>query len=356
MECVDVVVIGGGQSGLATARALRQHGIRPVVLEASERAAGSWPQYYDSLTLFSPARYSSLPGLPFGGDPQRYPHRDEVIDYLLRYAGQLDAEIRTGCRVDEVSRHSDGDGGGFWVTLTDGSRLAARAVVAASGGFGRPNRPALPGLESFTGTVLHVAQYRDPKPFAGQRVVVVGAGNSAVQVAAELAGHARVSLASRAPVKWFKQRPLAGKDLHFWLKVTGLDIAPLGRFQRAPATMAVIDDGRCRAAVAAGAPDRRPMFTAVEGSKVIWQDGPAEEVDTIVLATGYRPDLGYLSPLGALDSQGRPRHRDGIARAHPGLAYVGLEWQRSLSSASLRGVGRDAQRIARHLAAHLTRP
>ncbi|WP_307822003.1 hypothetical protein [Streptomyces coffeae] len=82
----------------------------------------------------------------------------------------------------------------------------------------------------------------------------------------------------------------------------------------------------------------------------------AEEVDTIVLATGYRPDLGYLGPLGDLDSQGRPRHRDGIAHAHPGLAYVGLEWQRSLSSASLRGVGRDAQRIARHLAAHLARP
>lgn len=352
MEYVDVAVIGGGQSGLATAHALRQQGLRPVVLEASGQAAGSWPRYYDSLSLFSPARYSSLPGLPFGGDPQQYPHRDEVVDYLLRYSSQLDAEIRTGHRVDAV--HGDGDG--FWVTLTDGSRLAARALVAATGGFGCPNRPALEGLDSFTGTVLHVAQYRDPKPFAGQRVVVVGAGNSAVQVAAELAGHARVSLASRAPVKWFKQRPLAGKDLHFWLQVTGLDIAPLGRFQRTPATMAVIDDGRYRAALAAGAPDRRPMFTAVEGSKVIWQDGLPEEVDTIVLATGYRPDLGYLSPLGALDAQGRPRHRDGIARAYPGLAYVGLEWQRSLSSASLRGVGRDARRIARHLAAHLARP
>ncbi|QLH25321.1 NAD(P)/FAD-dependent oxidoreductase [Streptomyces sp. Rer75] len=352
MEYVDVAVIGGGQSGLAAARALRQHGIRPVVLEASEQAAGSWPRYYDSLTLFSPARYSSLPGLPFGDDPGRYPHRDEVVDYLLRYADRLDAEIRTGHRVHEVRR----DGDGFRVTLTDGSQLGTRAVVAATGGFGRPNQPALEGLESFTGTVLHVAQYRDPKPFAGQRVVVVGAGNSAVQVAAELAGHARVSLASRAPVRWFKQRPLGSKDLHFWLQVTGLDIAPLGRFQRAPATMAVIDDGRYRAALAAGTPDRRPMFAAVEGSKVIWPDGPAEEVDAIVLATGYRPDLGYLGPLGALDAPGRPRHRDGIAHAHPGLAYVGLEWQRSLSSASLRGVGRDAGRIARHLAAHLARP
>ncbi|MCX5501079.1 NAD(P)/FAD-dependent oxidoreductase [Streptomyces sp. NBC_00053] len=349
MEHVDVAVIGGGQSGLAAARALVQHGIAPVVLEASGWAAGSWPRYYDSLTLFSPARYSALPGLRFGGDPQRYPHRDEVVDYLLRYAARLDAGIRTGRRVDQVRS----EGPGFLLTLADGSQLGARAVVAASGGFGCPSRPALPGLESFTGTVLHAAHYRNPEPFAGQRVLVVGGGNSAVQIAAELAGHARVSLASRSAVRWFKQRPLAGRDLHFWLKVTGLDIAPLGRFQRAPATMAVIDDGRYRAALAANEPDQRSMFASVEGSKVLWPDGRAEEVDAIVLATGYRPDVGYLSPLGVLDGHGRPRHRDGIALAHPGLAFVGLEWQRSLSSASLRGVGRDAARIARRLAAHL---
>ncbi|MFF3327450.1 flavin-containing monooxygenase [Streptomyces sp. NPDC002889] len=354
MEHLDVAVIGGGQSGLAAAHALRRRGRTPVVLEASARAAGSWPHYYDSLTLFSPAGYSSLPGLPFGGDPQRYPHRDEVVAYLLRYADQLDAEIRTGRRVSAV-RAEDG---GFLLALEDGSHLAARAVVAATGGFGSPNRPALPGLDSFTGTLLHVTDYRSPEPFAGQRVVVVGAGNSAVQVAAELAARARarVSLASRAPVRWFKQRPLGGMDLHFWLKVTGLDTAPLGRFQRGPATMAVIDDGRYRAALAAGAPDRRPMFTSIEGSKMTWQDGTVEDVDAIVLATGYRPDLGYLAPLDALGVHRGPRHRDGISLTHPGLAYVGLEWQRSLSSASLRGVSRDARRIARRLAAHLAQP
>ncbi|MGW6316431.1 flavin-containing monooxygenase [Streptomyces sp. NPDC055099] len=351
MEQIDVAVIGGGQSGLAAAHALRRQGVRPMVLEASRQAAGSWPHYYDSLTLFSPARYSSLPGLPFGGDPERYPHRDEVVDYLLRYASRLDADIRTGHRVREVRAA----GALFTLTLENGSLLAARAVVAATGGFGRPTLPALPGLDSFTGKVLHVADYRAPRPFAGQRVVVVGAGNSAVQVAAELAAHARVSLASRAPVKWFKQRPLAGRDLHFWLNVTGLDIAPLGRFQKRPATMAVIDDGRYRAALTAGAPDRRPVFASAEGSKVTWQDGTVEDVDTFILATGYRPDLGYLAPLGALDPDGRPLHRDGISLTAPRLAFVGLEWQRSLSSASLRGVGRDAQRVARRLAADLRR-
>lgn len=250
MENFDVVIVGGGQSGLVAAHALRQRGLRPVVLEANEQAAGSWPRYYDSLTLFSPARYSSLPGMPFGGDPDRYPRRDEVVAYLLRYADQLDAEIRTGQRVTAVRR----DGEGFILHLDGGRRLGGRAVVAATGSFGRPYRPDLTGLDSFTGRLLHVADYRFPEPFAGQRVIVVGAGNSAVQVAAELATCARVTLASRAPVRWAEQQPFGERDLHFWLAVSGLDTAPLGRFVRRPPTQMVIDDGRYRAALAAGRP------------------------------------------------------------------------------------------------------
>ncbi|MBD9733838.1 NAD(P)/FAD-dependent oxidoreductase [Streptomyces sp. H28] len=352
MEHVDVVVIGGGQSGLAAAHALLRRGLRPVVLEASDRAAGSWPRYYDSLTLFSPARYSSLPGMPFpGADPDHYPHRDEVVAYLTAYANRLDAEIRTGHRVAAVHRTGDS----FEVELEGGGWLSARAVVAASGSFGRPHRPALPGLEEFTGQVLHAADYRSPAPFDGRRVVVVGAGNSAVQIAAELAQAARVTLASRRPVKFAAQR-LLGRDLHFWLTRTGLDAAPLGRLLPRPPSQPVLDDGRYRAALAAGRPEHRPLFTGADGANLLWPDGAREEVDALVLATGYRPDLPYLARLdGALDSSGSPRHRGGLAVGVPGLAFVGLEWQRGLSSNSLRGVGRDADRIARRLAAHLAR-
>ncbi|MFC4007380.1 flavin-containing monooxygenase [Nonomuraea purpurea] len=191
----SVIVIGGGQSGLAMAYALREHGFRPVILEAGKEAVGSWPRYYDSLTLFTPARINSLPGLPFPGDPHRYPARDEVVDYLRTYAARLDCEIRTQTRVTSVLAAEEG----FAVDTHDGARHLAPFVVAASGSFDKPHRPDLPGLAGYTGTVLHSADYRNPAPFAGQRVVVVGAANSAVQIAVELARHARVTLATRTP-------------------------------------------------------------------------------------------------------------------------------------------------------------
>jgi putative flavoprotein involved in K+ transport len=323
-----------------------------VLLEASDQPAGSWPHYYDSLTLFSPARYSALPGLPFGGDPDRYPRRDEVVAYLLRYATTLDLDIRTRARVTQVTA----DGPGFAVHLADTSVLSTRTVVAATGGFSRPHRPALPGLDRFAGTVLHASDYRDPGPYQGQRIVVVGAGNSAIQIAAELATTAHVTLATRRPVRFAPQRPL-GRDVHAWLNATGLDVLPVGRWLRRPPTTAVLDTGRYRAAVRAGRPDRRPLFTDAHDTTLTWPDGTTEHVDTMLLATGYQPDVGYLATLGALDPAGRPRQTAGMSTSHLGLAYVGLDWQRSLSSATLRGVGRDAQYVAERLRTLLaTRP
>ncbi|WP_404953602.1 NAD(P)-binding domain-containing protein [Streptomyces sp. 147326] len=151
-------------------------------------------------------------------------------------------------------------------------------------------------MDRYAGAVLHASEYRSLEAFAGQRVIVVGAGNTAVQIAIELASVARVTLASRNPVKFAPQR-IIGRDMHFWLVRSGVDSAPIGRFLRTPSTQPVFDTGRYRAAVDAAAPDRRPLFTSIAGKQVVWLDGVKEEVDTIVLATGYRPDLPYLADL-----------------------------------------------------------
>jgi putative flavoprotein involved in K+ transport len=346
-----VVIVGGGQSGLAAARVARDAGLRPVVLEAGDRPVGSWPNYYDSLTLFSPVGYSAMPGQAFPGDPDHYPHRDEVVAYLHRYAASLDADIRTGHRVTSV----EADGTGFLVH-TDASgttdTIRAAGVIAASGSFANPYTPAIPGKESFTGETIHVADYRNPKHFTDKRVIVVGAGNSAIQTGHELAQVATVTLATRSPVVFLPQRH-QGKDLHYWLAATGFDHLPPAWLAKIVHHTLVLDAGPYAAALRNGLFDRRPTFTAFDHDQLVWADGTKEAVDTVLFATGYRPSLDYLQGLGALDPTGVPLHAGGISTTHPGLAYVGLEFQRSFSSNTLRGASRDAEYVVAPLAAHV---
>ncbi|WP_117212903.1 flavin-containing monooxygenase [Allorhizocola rhizosphaerae] len=336
----DLLVIGGGQAGLATAFHATRKGWRTVIAEASGAASGSWPRFYESLTLFSPARRSSLPGMPFPGDDGgRYPHRDEVVAYLAGYAARLDADIRLNTPVSAVARHDNA----FSATTPHGV-LRAWRVVSATGGFASPHRPALPGLETFPGTVLHSAEYRAPQAFSGQHVVVVGAGNSAVQIATELAGIARVTLTSRHPIRFIPQRPF-GRDIHDWLAWTRLDHGRPSAILKPRNGVAALDDGRHRAGLTSGNPLWRPMFDRIDGHHVLWADGAKDTADAILLATGFRPDLAHLRPL--IGDCG-PVHRSGVSTTVPGLGFVGLEWQRGFASATLRGVGPDAAYLLRH--------
>ncbi|MFG2018133.1 flavin-containing monooxygenase [Actinomadura geliboluensis] len=349
LTATPLLIVGGGQAGLATAHIARSLGRAPILLEEGDQPVGSWPHYYDSLTLFSPARRSALPGAVFPGDPDGYPARDEVVAYLADYAARLDADIRTGHRVEKVVVAGAGDRRGFEVVTAGGEVFAAPMVIAATGGFSRPHRPDLPGLDGFSGTVLHSSDYRRPEPFAGKRVVIVGGGNSAVQIAIELAAHARVTLATRHPLRFMAQRVL-GVDMHIWLQRTGLDAAGWARpLLTGGKGTPVFDTGTYRDAIATGNPDRRPMFTRLDGDQVVWSDGSRERTDVLLLATGYRPGVDYLAGLGALDEESRPRHRGGISTTHPGLGYVGLEWQRSFASATLRGVAADARHVLTRL-------
>ena len=333
-----VIVVGGGQSGLAAARVLREFRVPTLILEAGDRAAGSWPHYYDSLESFSPAGYSSLPGMPFPGDPDHYPGRDEVADYLERYAATLDVEVQTDTRVETIHQ----DGRAFLVLTEDGQELPASGIVAASGSFSNPYRPSLPGEETFTGTIVHVAEYRNPAPFEGQRVVVVGSGDSAAQVANELAAVSTTSIATRHPIQFIPQH-IGGHDVHYWLRETGFDTLPAPWLSKITDGAVVTDSVGFRQTLAEGLVDQRPMFVALNGDRVVWSDGDSESVDAIILATGYRPSLGYLQGLGALDTRGDPLHVSGISTTHLGLVFLGLEYQRSYASNTLRGVSEDAK-------------
>ncbi|MEY7975018.1 NAD(P)-binding domain-containing protein [Streptomyces pilosus] len=256
--------------------------------------------------------------------PDHYPHRDEAVTCLTTYADRLDADIRTGRRVTAARQVP----GGCEVETEGGERPRARSLVAASGSFGRPHCPALSNMDVFSGRLVHAADCRNPAPFTGQRVVVVGAGNFAVQIAAEPGVVASVTPATRAPVEFTRWHTF-GRDLHFWLSVTGLDTAPLGRVPRRPPAQPVLDDGRYRAALRSGRPDRRTLFTGVGGAKVTWPSGDREEVDAIVPATGYRPGLPHLAHLdGALDAEGR----SGSLGVWPPLSRGGDEHPRTGST------------------------
>ena len=168
--------------------------------------------------------------------------------------------------------------------------------------------------------------------------------------------HARVALATRGPVRFLPQRPL-GRDVHFRLRATGLDANPLARrLLTGGSGTPVLDTGTSRAAIAAGQPERRAMFSDLDADTVRWADGTRERVDVILLATGYRPAVDYLADSDALDPQGQPRHRAGLSITHPGLGLVGLEWQRSFASATLRGVAADAGHVLRRLRVHRAVP
>lgn len=339
----DTIVIGAGQAGLASAYHLQKNRLKYIVFEAGDQPAGSWPNYYDSLNLFSPARYSSLPGLKFLGEPSRYPTKEEVVFYLNEYAKHHELKIRMREKVTAVRRN----GGTFEIVTAKGNIFYSKTVISATGAFACPYIPIIEGSNRFKGKTIHSKQYRNVEEFKNQRVIVVGGGNSATQIAFELAEVSAVSIASRKPLAFTPQIVL-GKDIHFWLKVTGIDTRSYGR--KFSTNTSVMDTGKYKEAILKNKPERKQMFTHFTEEGVVWSDGNEEKVDSIIYATGYRPNVNYLmSLIGAIDKNGIPLQLRGISTTINGLYYVGLSGQRSFSSATIRGVGVDAKYIVKEV-------
>lgn len=361
-----VVVIGAGQAGLATAYHLRRLGLVPgrdvVVLDAGQRPGGAWPHTWDGLRTFSPAAYSSLPGwmMPAWDDRARgYPTRDHVVDYLTRYEQRYDLEVRRPVRVRAVHEdaHATGGRAGFLVE-TDAGACRCEAVVSATGTWGRPFVPAVPGIADFRGRQLHTVDYRRPQDFAGQRVAIVGGGNSAAQVLAEVS--------TVATTVWCTQREprllpddVDGRELfaqataRVHARERGEEHAGVGGLGDVVA-VASVREARERGVLVA-----RPMVEALTAHGLRWADGATERVDAVIWCTGFRADLAHLAPLRLRGHGGRVAtdpSEPTRSLDRPGLHLVGYGDWTGPASATLVGVGRTARAAARSVARDLARP
>jgi cation diffusion facilitator CzcD-associated flavoprotein CzcO len=346
----DVVVVGGGQSALAVAYYLRRTGWSYAVLDAADGAGGAWRAAWESLRLFSPAQWSSLPGRLMSGGTSYYPTRNEALDYLADYERRYSVPVVRPVTVSAVRR------AGEWLGVyTDTGTWLARAVVSATGTWSSPNVPTFAGQDDYTGTVIHSAMYRSPAPFAGRRVVVVGGGNSGAQIVADLFETASVTWAARRPPTFLPDdvdgRYLFGEETaRYRALVAGTHAPP-------PQTLGdVVMVEAVRRARDRGALNAVPMFDRFTASGVEWADGHRTREDAVILATGYRPSLAHLDPLGVREPNGRIATRGTRSVREPRLWLVGYGDWTGYASATLIGVGRSARATVEEIDRTLARP
>jgi putative flavoprotein involved in K+ transport len=342
-ERLDVMVIGAGQAGLAMGYVLSGEGLRIRIVDAAHELGSSWRARWDSLRLFTPAAYSALPGLPFPAEPDHYPSKDEVAQYLSTYARvhALPVSLREG-----VLSVAPADGGGYRVETTRASYHAAQVVIA-TGGFQKPRIPAFASDLDSAVLQLHSSEYRGPGGLPDGPVLVVGGGNSGVQIAAELAAVRPAFLSVGSALARLPERFL-GRSVFHWLDRFGaMDVTVESRLGRKASRREVLI-GRTPRDVAR-AQDVKLLARAVgaAGDRILTAEGRRTRVSTVVWATGFRPDYGWLQ-VGVLDSGGKPLHRRGVTDA-AGLYFLGLPWQHTRGSALLGWVGRDAEHLAGHI-------
>ncbi|WP_200308370.1 flavin-containing monooxygenase [Streptomyces adelaidensis] len=369
-----VYVIGGGPGGLAVAYALRAQGVRAVVLEKSDGVGASWRRHYDRLRLHTTRRLSGLPGLAMPRRFGRWVARDNVVRYLEKYAEVHRLEIVTGVEVSRVERSADCTG--WLLHATGGRELTGSAVVVATGYNHTPHVPDWPGRDTYTGDLLHASAYRNPKPYAGRDVLVVGIGNTGAEIAVDLVegGAGRVRLAVRTAPHIVRRSTAGWAAQYTAVLVRRLPVALVDRLAKPVAKLSVPDlsahglprpdtglysrvnegsipvqDVGLIDAVRKGDVEVVGAVERFEDGKVVLGDGSRIDADALIAATGYRRALeGLVGHLDVLDERGKPLvHGARTPENAPGLYFTGFT---NPISGMFRELARDAEKIARTIA------
>jgi putative flavoprotein involved in K+ transport len=335
----EVIVVGGGQAGLAIGYFLAEQGRDFAILEAAAEPAAAWRERWDSLRLFTPARYSSLPGLPFPGDPDSYPGRDDVVDYLTDYARRFDLPVERSSRVHAIGRSERA----YLVDLEDRSYTAAQVVIA-TGPFQVPFVPPIAAQLSPDVLQLHSTGYRAPEDIGDGPVLVVGGGNTGFQIAEELSASREVHLSTGSRQTPLPQRIL-GRDLFWYLERIGAMRKSIDtRIGRRLVGRDTLIGSSPRAVSKRHGVRLHPRAVEARGQTVRFSDGSELDVSGVIWATGFRNDHSWID-ASIFDDEGRVVHRRGVTDS-PGLYFLGLTWQYTRGSALIGWVKDDAAYIA----------
>lgn len=351
LEYVDVVIVGGGQAGLATGYHLARRGIRFVIVDAHSSVGDSWRNRWDSLKRFTPARYAGLPGKPFPAPPHSYPSAAEVAAYLESYARQMGLTVQCGVRVDRVTSLA-GDAKTGFLIYTSSGLLKANQVVIATGGYQKPNIPFFAGELGPDILQLHSSEYRNPSQLREGPVLVVGASTSGVEIALEAAQNHRTLLSGRHPgqIPFRIDNPLARLTFplvwFIWNHVFAM-ANRLGRMTRPYVRHRGGPHFRIKLADLVAANVERVTLRTIgaQAGKPVLEDGRVLDVTDVIWCTGFRGDYSWIDGL-SIGDDGYPVENLGTVSELPGLYFVGLKFQRTIGSMLIGGVGRDVAYIA----------
>lgn len=333
----DVIIVGGGQAGLAMGYALKKKNKCFTILDENESTGESWRQRYDSLQLFTPRNYSQLHGFLFKGEPDGFPLKNEVVDYLKRFKEENDLPVIYNQKVMELSQENDQK----FLVITQNQRYTAKHVVVATGAFHHPFIPKI--HDNSIPFMIHALDYKNPSQIPKGEVLIVGAGNTGVQTAAELSRTHTVLLSKSKPIKRLPQS-LAGRSLFWWFEFLRLSKAKpdsmLGKFlqKRDPIIGNDYEIVKKHVAILG-------RVKSIKEGQAHFQGSSPKKLSSIIWATGYRNDYSWINIDGVTNEYGKPIHRYGITNIK-GLYFIGLSWQSKRSSALIYGVGDDATRIA----------